>query len=96
VLLVRSSKAFAGSDGFSPGAVVFLRWPGSLSRQVFHKITGPSSLGCFDLPIEDLQHRIDQLELSIDLSTDWFEIQWLVAELDQLKEQLAFARRDAA
>ena len=73
-----------------------LYWPCSLSRQVFHKITGPSSLGCFDLPIEDLQHRIDQLELSIDLSTDWLEIQWLVAELDQLKEQLAFARRVAA
>ena len=46
--------------------------------------------------MEDLQHRIDQLELSIDLSTDWLEIQWLIAELDQLKEQLAFARRDAA
>ena len=46
--------------------------------------------------MEDLQHRIDQLELSIDLSTDWLEIQSLVAELDQLKEQLAFARRDAA
>ena len=46
--------------------------------------------------MEDLQHRIDQLELSIDLSTDWLEIQWLVAELDQLKGQLAFARRDAA
>ena len=73
-----------------------LCWPCSLSRQVFHKITVPSSLGCFDLPIEDLQHRIDQLELSIDLSTDWLEIQWLVAELDQLKEQLAFAKRDAA
>jgi len=93
---VRFSKAFAGLDGFSPGAVVFLRWPGSLLRQVFHKITGPSSLGCFDLQMEDLQHRIDQLELSIDLSTDWLEIQWLVAELDQLKEQLAFAKRDAA
>ena len=46
--------------------------------------------------MEDLQHRIDQLELSIDLSTDWLEIQWLVAELDQLKEQIAFTRRDAA
>ena len=46
--------------------------------------------------MDDLQHRIDQLELSIDLSTDWLEIQSLVAELDQLKEQLAFARRDAA
>ena len=46
--------------------------------------------------MEDLQHRIDQLELSIDLSTDWLEIQWLAAELDQLKEQLALARRDAA
>ena len=46
--------------------------------------------------MEDLQHRIDQLELSIDLSTDWLEIQSLVAELDQLKEQLVFARRDVA
>ncbi len=32
-----------------------------------------------------LKHQIDRLESAIDASTDWIEIQYLIAELDQLK-----------
>ena len=33
-----------------------------------------------------LKHQIERLELAIELSTDWLEIQYLRAELDQLKD----------
>ena len=33
-----------------------------------------------------LKRQIERLELSIELSTDWLEIQYLRAELDQLKD----------
>ena len=32
-----------------------------------------------------LKRQIERLELAIELSTDWLEIQYLRAELDQLK-----------
>lgn len=34
---------------------------------------------------ELLKRQIEQLEISIDLSADWLEVQFLMAELDQLK-----------
>ena len=34
---------------------------------------------------ELLKRQIDRLETAIELSTDWLEIQYLMAELDQLK-----------
>ena len=34
---------------------------------------------------ELLSRQIEQLEISIDLATDWLEVQYLMAELDQLK-----------
>ena len=34
---------------------------------------------------ELLRRQIEQLEISIDLATDWLEVQYLMAELDQLK-----------
>ena len=34
---------------------------------------------------ELLKRQIDRLEIAIDLSTDWLEIQYLMVELDQLK-----------
>ena len=33
-----------------------------------------------------LKRQIDRLETAIELSTDWLEIQYLMAELDQLKD----------
>ncbi len=33
-----------------------------------------------------LKRRIERLETAIELSTDWLEIQYLMAELDQLKD----------
>ncbi|MDB4338156.1 hypothetical protein SynSYN20_01886 [Synechococcus sp. SYN20] len=32
-----------------------------------------------------LQRQIERLETAIELSTDWLEIHYLMAELDQLK-----------
>ena len=32
-----------------------------------------------------LKRQIERLETAIDLSTDWLEIQYLIAELDQIK-----------
>tara|TARA_B100000925_G_C21638748_1_gene316245 strand:- start:229 stop:381 length:153 start_codon:yes stop_codon:yes gene_type:complete len=34
---------------------------------------------------ELLKRQIEQLETSIDLSSDWLEIKYLMAELDELK-----------
>ena len=33
-----------------------------------------------------LNRQIDRLETAIELSTDWLEIQYLMAELDQIKD----------
>ena len=33
-----------------------------------------------------LKRQIDRLETAIELSTDWLEIQYLMAELDQFKD----------
>lgn len=33
-----------------------------------------------------LQRQIERLETAIDLSPDWLEIQYLMAELDQIKQ----------
>ena len=33
-----------------------------------------------------LKRQIERLETAIELSTDWLEIQYLIAELDQLKD----------
>ena len=33
-----------------------------------------------------LKRQIERLESAIELSTDWLEIQYSMAELDQLKE----------
>ncbi len=33
-----------------------------------------------------LKRQIDRLETAIELSTDWLEIQYLMAELDQIKD----------
>ena len=33
-----------------------------------------------------LKRQIERLETVIELSTDWLEIQYLMAELDQLKD----------
>ena len=33
-----------------------------------------------------LKRQIERLETAIELSTDWLEIQYLMAELDQIKQ----------
>ena len=33
-----------------------------------------------------LKRQIERLETAIEFSTDWLEIQYLIAELDQLKD----------
>jgi hypothetical protein len=33
-----------------------------------------------------LKRQIEQLETAIELSTDWLEIQFLMADLDQIKQ----------
>ena len=33
-----------------------------------------------------LQRQIERLETAIELSTDWLEIHYLMAELDQIKQ----------
>ena len=45
---------------------------------------------------ELLKLQIDRLEAAIDLSTDWLEIQYLMAELDQLKALYEDAESEAA
>ena len=45
---------------------------------------------------ELLKRQIDRLETAIDLSADWLEIQYLMAELDQLKTLYDEAESDAA
>ena len=43
-----------------------------------------------------LKRQIDRLETAIDLSTDWLEIQYLMAELDQLKALYEESESEAA
>ena len=43
-----------------------------------------------------LKRQIELLESAIELSTDWLEIQYLMAELDQLKELYEEADAKAA
>ena len=45
---------------------------------------------------ELLKRQIERLEIAIDLSTDWLEIQYLISELDQLKALYDEAEIDAA
>ena len=45
---------------------------------------------------ELLKRQIDRLETAIDLSTDWLEIQYLMAELEQIKALYDEAASDAA
>ena len=45
---------------------------------------------------ELLKRQIERLEIAIDLSTDWLEIQYLISELDQLKALYDEADMDAA
>ena len=45
---------------------------------------------------ELLKRQIERLEIAIDLSTDWLEIQYLIFELDQLKALYDEADIDAA
>ena len=45
---------------------------------------------------ELLKRQIERLEIAIDLSTDWLEIQYLISELDQLKALYDEADIDAA
>ena len=33
-----------------------------------------------------LKRQIERLEIAMELSTDWLEIQYLMAELDQIKQ----------
>ena len=42
------------------------------------------------------KHQNDRLENTIDLSTDWLEIQYLMVELDQLKALYEDAESQAA
>lgn len=35
---------------------------------------------------ELLKRQIEKLETSIDLATDWLEVKYLTAELDELKD----------
>ena len=45
---------------------------------------------------ELLKRQIDRLETAIDLSTDWLEIQYLMAELDQLRDLYQVKESEAA
>ena len=45
---------------------------------------------------ELLKRQINRLETTIDLSTDWLEIQYLMVELDQLKALYKDAESEAA
>ena len=45
---------------------------------------------------ELLKRQIERLEIAIDLSTDWLEIQYLISELDQLKSLYDEAEVDVA
>ena len=45
---------------------------------------------------ELLRRQIERLETSIDLSTDWLEVQYLMSELDDLKAMYASEDADAA
>ena len=45
---------------------------------------------------ELLKRQIERLEIAIDLSTDWLEIQYLISELDQLKALYDEAEVDVA
>ena len=45
---------------------------------------------------ELLKRQIERLETAIDLSSDWLEIQYLMAELDQLKALYDDKESDAA
>ena len=48
---------------------------------------------CFRLMSQLLKRQIERLEAAIERSTDWLEIQYLKAELDQLKD--LYDERDA-
>jgi hypothetical protein len=45
---------------------------------------------------ELLNRQIERLESAIELSKDWLEIQYLMAELDQLKDLYPELNVDAA
>ena len=48
---------------------------------------------CFRLMSQLLKRQIERLEAAIERSSDWLEIQYLKAELDQLKD--LYDERDA-
>ena len=48
---------------------------------------------CFRLMSQLLKRQIERLEVAIERSSDWLEIQYLKAELDQLKD--LYDERDA-
>ena len=48
---------------------------------------------CFRLMSQLLKRQIERLEAAIERSTDWLEIHYLKAELDQLKD--LYDERDA-
>lgn len=43
-----------------------------------------------------LKHQIDKLETSIDLATDWLEVQYLMSELEELKALYAMHEKGDA
>lgn len=43
-----------------------------------------------------LKRQIERLQMAIELSTDWLEIQYLIAELDQLKDLYEEIEAEAA
>ena len=54
-------------------------------------VASPSEFGLMVLPVSCqmsllLERQIERLERAIELSSDWLEIQYLMAELDQLKD----------
>lgn len=43
-----------------------------------------------------LKRQIERLQMAIELSTDWLEIQYLIAELDQLQDLYEEIEAEAA
>ena len=56
-------------------------------------VHGSMAQVCFRLMSQLLKRQIERLEAAIERSSDWLEIQYLKAELDQLKD--LYDERDA-
>ena len=69
---------------------------GAIAPLAAPRLSVTNSSPCWFGVSELLRRQIERLETSIDLSTDWLEVQYLMSELDDLKAMYASEDAEAA